>query len=366
MRDVVPQYTPSSLVTLLVVAGTILLIAFAVHFISSQVYKKVLPRVKRTHLIWDEALLDSIIDPFKWTVWVIAISFSIQITLAYLEWTTSGMAFAPIRHFFIAFFLLMFFLRFIRYMEHEYSVGKQSKKSRYDRTTVRAISQISRVCAILITVIIYLQTQSINLSAILAFGGAGGIVAGFAAKDLLANFFGGLMIYLDRPFSVGEWIRSPDREIEGTVEQIGWRLTKIRTFDKRPLYIPNGLFSNICVENPSRMTNRRIKTKVGIRYEDASKMDAIVNEVETMLKAHDEIDNEKFMMVRFDEFADSSLNFIIYCFTKTVDWAKYMSVQQDVFLKTIAIIEKHRAEIAFPTRFLHVNAPLTEEDKPHE
>ena len=329
--------------------GIILLLAFIAHFVLSKVYKHVLPRVKKTHLAWDEALLASIITPCKWIIWIFAISFSIQNALSGLHWANPSLVFASVRHLAIAFFLLMFFLKFISHMEKEYSHGRKSKNSRYDKTTVRAVCQISRVAAILVTALIYLQTQSINLSAILAFGGAGGLVVGLAAKDLLSNFFGGLMIYLDRPFSVGEWIRSPDKEIEGTVEQIGWRLTKIRTFDKRPLYVPNGLFSNISVENPSRMTNRRIKTHIGIRYDDADKMATIVAEVETMLKNHDDIDNEKFMMVRFDEFADSALNFIIYCFTKTTDWATYMSVQQDVFLQSINIIEKHDAEIAFPT-----------------
>ena len=87
----------------------------------------------------------------------------------------------------------------------------------------------------------------------MAFGGIGGIAIGFAAKDLLANFFGALMIFLDRPFSIGDWIRSPDREIEGVVEDIGWRSTKIRTFDKRPLFIPNSAFASLTVENASKM-----------------------------------------------------------------------------------------------------------------
>jgi len=80
-----------------------------------------------------------------------------------------------------------------------------------------------------------MQTLGYSISGVLAFGGIGGIAVGFAARDLLANFFGGFMIYMDRPFDVGDWIRSPDQEIEGTVEKIGWRLTTIRTFDKRPL-----------------------------------------------------------------------------------------------------------------------------------
>ena len=91
------------------------------------------------------------------------------------------------------------------------------------------------------------------------------------------------MIYLDRPFDVGDWVRSPDKNIEGTVEDIGWRLTRIRTFDKRPLYVPNGTFSTISVENPSRMSNRRIKTNIGLRYDDANKVATIIADIESML-----------------------------------------------------------------------------------
>ncbi len=92
------------------------------------------------------------------------------------------------------------------------------------------------------------------------------------------------MIYFDRPFKVGDWIRSPDRQIEGTVERIGWRMTSIRTFDKRPLYVPNSVFSNIVVENPSRMLNRRIFETIGLRYDDADKVPVIIDEVREMLK----------------------------------------------------------------------------------
>ena len=84
------------------------------------------------------------------------------------------------------------------------------------------------------------------------------------------------MIYLDRPFKVGDWIRSPDRDIEGTVVKIGWRLTEIRTFDQRPLYVPNSMFSTIALQNPSRMLNRRIFETIGIRYDDIHQMEAIV------------------------------------------------------------------------------------------
>ncbi|MFQ5717824.1 MAG: mechanosensitive ion channel family protein, partial [Nitrospinales bacterium] len=192
------------------------------------------------------------------------------------------------------------------------------------------------------------------ISGVLAFGGIGGIAVGFAAKDLLANFFGGLMIYLDRPFAVGDWIRSPDREIEGTVEHIGWRITRIRTFDKRPLYVPNLVFSSIAVENPQRMQNRRIYETIGIRYQDAPKMDAIVHRVKEMLLNHPEIDSNKTLIVNFNSFAPSSLDFFVYTFTKTTDWVYFHEVKQDVLLKILKIVEGEGAETAFPTSTIHL------------
>ena len=201
-----------------------------------------------------------------------------------------------------------------------------------------------------------LQSLGYSISGVLAFGGVGGIAVGFAARDLLANFFGGLMIYMDRPFNVGEWIRSPDKEIEGTVEKIGWRLTTIRTFDKRPLYVPNSLFNNISVENPSRMLNRRIKETIGIRYDDLSKMKKIIDDVKKMLKEHPEIDKNKTLIVNFNEFAPSSLDFFVYTFTKTTDWVHYHEIKQEIMLSIINIIESNGAECAFPTSTLHISS----------
>ena len=190
-------------------------------------------------------------------------------------------------------------------------------------------------------------------------GGIGGIAVGFAAKDLLANFFGAFIVYLDRPFMVGDWIRSPDRSIEGTVEKIGWRLTVIRDFQLRPIYVPNSVFTSIIVENPSRMTNRRIYETIGLRYSDLTSMDKVVSEVETMLREHPEIDTEKTLMVNFNEFADSSVDFFIYCFTKTTQWVKFHGIKQDIMLRIAGIIEANHAEIAFPTSTIHLADPVS-------
>ncbi|MCZ6640581.1 MAG: mechanosensitive ion channel family protein, partial [Gammaproteobacteria bacterium] len=167
-------------------------------------------------------------------------------------------------------------------------------------------------------------------------------------------FFGALMIFLDKPFKVGDWIRSPDREIEGTVEEIGWRLTLIRTFDQRPLYVPNSVFTSLAVENPSRMRNRRINETIGVRYDDIDTLPEIIADVETMLKTHPAIDTSRTLMVNFVEFGASSLDFFIYTFTKTTVWAEFHQIKQDVLFKIAAIIAGHGAEIAFPTQTLLV------------
>ena len=197
-----------------------------------------------------------------------------------------------------------------------------------------------------------LQSLGVSVSGLLAFGGIGGIAVGFAARDLLANFLGGLSIYLDRPFTVGDWIRSPDREIEGTVEDIGWRMTRIRTFDQRPLYIPNSIFASVAVENPSRMNNRRIYETVGIRYDDVAVMGNIVANVKAMLESHEAIDLNRTLMVNFVSCGPSSLDFFIYTFTKTTDWATFHGIKQDILLRVLTIIADEGAEVAFPTRTL--------------
>ena len=193
-----------------------------------------------------------------------------------------------------------------------------------------------------------------SVSGVMAFGGIGGIAVGFAAKDLLANFFGGLMIYLDRPFVIGDWIRSPDQDIEGTVEYIGWRQTRIRTFDKRPLYVPNATFANISVENPSRMTNRRIYEKLGVRYADAAQVKVIVDNVRSMLQQHPDIDTGQTLIVNLNAFGASSLDFFVYAFTKTTNWIEFHAIKEDVMFKIMAIIDAQGAEIAFPTQTLHL------------
>ena len=308
----------------------------------------------KTPTVWDQSLFSALRLPVRAMILVVGIAFAIQIIQAETGATIFNAA-EPLRDVAIVGLIAWFLVRFIRTVEGNIIEEKKKREEPYDRATYDAIAKLLRLSVVITAVLVVLQTLGYSIAGVLAFGGIGGIAVGFAAKDLLANFFGGLIIYLDRPFAVGDWIRSPDRDIEGTVERIGWRLTVIRTFNQRPLYVPNAVFSNISVQNPSRMSNREIYEVIGIRYDDADKMEGIVGDVKAMLDGHPEIEHDKICMVAFNTFASSSLDFFIYCYTKTTKWAFFHDVKQDVLLRTLAIVSAHGAEVAFPTSTVHLS-----------
>lgn len=330
----------------------IVLVALSLGFLLNRMIDRLEVQAAKTKTVWDDALIEACRRPAIWLIWILGINFAAGIAAQKMDSPLQTLI-DPINRLALIFLGTIFLTNFIKRAERNLIHPDYIAKP-MDATTVRAVGKLLRASVIITGVLIAMQLFGYSISGLLAFGGIGGIAVGFAAKDLLANFFGGLMIYLDRPFSVGEWIRSPDKEIEGVVEDIGWRLTRIRTFDKRPLYIPNAVFANISVENPSRMSNRRIYETVGIRYEDINSMDAIVDQVTAMLMEHPDIDTTQTMIVNFNAFSASSVDFFVYTFTKTTNWIDFHKIKQDVLLRIAGIVAANSAEIAFPTSTLHI------------
>jgi len=341
----------------------IVLVALSLGHLLHKVIDRLESRTAKTKTVWDDAFVEACRRPAVWLVWIIGINFATGVAASKMNSPVLALI-EPANRLAVIFLGALFLNNFIKRAENNL-INPAFISDPVDPTTVRAVAKLLRASVLITAILISMQLFGYSISGLLAFGGIGGIAVGFAAKDLLANFFGGLMIYLDRPFSVGDWVRSPDKEIEGTVEDVGWRLTRIRTFDKRPLYIPNAVFANISVENPSRMTNRRIYETVGIRYADIATMESIISEVTQMLIQHKEIDSEQTMIVNFNRFSASSLDFFIYTFTKTTDWVKYHNIKQDVLLKVAKVIDTNGAEIAFKTSTIHIEkkpeAPLIKE-----
>ncbi len=336
---------------MLFVFGVVLLTLLAAFF-TKIFLNKIADKSTKTKNPWDDALISALHLPCRLLIWLIGISLAADLVAFYADASIAKLT-TQLRSLGVIVIISWFLIRLIKALELNLT-GVNDSPQVVDATTASAIGKLLRAAIIITAILIVMQNLGYSISGVLAFGGIGGIAVGFAAKDLLANFFGGLTIYLDRPFKVGDWVRSPDKEIEGTVEDIGWRLTRIRTFDKRPLYVPNATFTQISLENPSRMLNRRIYETIGIRYDDVDKMQNIVSDTREMLQNHPDIDTTQTLMVSFNQFAPSSLDFFIYTFTKTTQWEEFHRIKEGVLLSIIGIINKHDAECAFPTSTVHL------------
>ncbi|MDR2015663.1 MAG: mechanosensitive ion channel family protein [Azoarcus sp.] len=330
-----------------------LLVVFAI-VVFNFVLRRVLARFgraasKASTSFWELALIASARRPLSVLAWVVGISFVGQ--LAHSNTNAAILAVVhPVRVIGVIVCLGWFLTGFIGNAKEAIILRRTASGASVDRTTTDAIAQLLRIAVWIATILVALQSLGFSVKGVLAFGGIGGIAIGFAAKDLLANFFGSLMIYFDRPFAVGEWVRSPDKQIEGTVEDIGWRLTRIRTFDRRPLYVPNAVFTTITVENPSRMSHRRVNETIGLRYDDIGKVSAIVDDIDSMIRAHSGIDDKQPVVVNFDKFNDFSLDIVIRALSHVTGGVEFQMIKQDILLKIADIIARHGAEIAFPTR----------------
>jgi MscS family membrane protein len=327
----------------------VLIVAYIAYVSVKKLHAKFLPKAKASPKIWDDALIEAAYRPVIWLIKLLASLLILEIIHFELMKIPFFEKFTLVFQSIVVVIFMVFFLNFGKKFELTY-VEKRTGDAHIDRTTMRAIFNLYQVFVITLSVLTLLQVFGIPLSGVIAFGGIGGIAVGFAAKDLLANFFGGLMIFLDRPFAIGDWIRSPDREIEGHVEHIGWRQVQIRNFEQRPIYIPNSLFSTIIIENPSRMRHRRIKQTFGIRFEDIDKVSLITRAIENYLKNHAEIDTNKHILVALINPGSYSLDILIEAFTKAVNKVHFYQVQHAVFVQILSIIESFGAQSPYPTQ----------------
>ncbi|MGY6631820.1 MAG: mechanosensitive ion channel family protein [Wenzhouxiangella sp.] len=334
-------------------AFLIILAALLLESIYRVFVNKLAGLAERTSHLWDDAVVYAGKRPISLLIWWQGIVMAARV----MEPHSAAIGFSTdflnaLQQLGLVIAATWFFFRLASGFEKAFVAERRKRNESVDITTVSVLGRIVRIAVVLTGVLTILSILDIPISGFLAAGGVGGIAVGLAARDLLANFFGGFMVFMDRPFSVGDWVRSPDKEIEGTVENIGWRVTRIRKFDRRPIYVPNATFTTITLENPSRMTHRRIFDHIGIRYDDFSRMRAVVDDIRAMISTHPDIATDQIIMVHFDEFAASSLDIMVYAFTRTTNWAEYHRVREDVLLKIGEIIESHGAEVAFPTRTL--------------
>jgi MscS family membrane protein len=336
---------------------TIVLVAMLIDFVQRRMMKRLADVVSKSENLWDDAIFDAAVRPVTMLVWLIGITLAIQVIPIREEGSLlQPDLVAKIREIGILYAITWMLYAFVRNIESSIVENARREQREVDQTTVAALGRVVRITILVTASLVALDTLGFNVAGLMAAGGIGGLAIGLAAKDLIANFFGGVTVFIDRPFGIGDWILLKEKGIEGVVENIGWRQTTIRKFDKRPVYVPNAVFTTASVENPSRMTHRRINETIGLRYRDLDQIKVITDEVREMLLEHPEIDGDQTLMVHLNAFGESSVDFFIYCMTHTVNWQKFHEIKQDVLLKISEIVNRHDAAIAFPTRTLDLES----------
>ena len=205
------------------------------------------------------------------------------------------------------------------------------------------------IAAISLTVI--LQVFEYDISGLITGLGIGGLAISLAARDALANLFGGIIIITEKPFTIGDWIKTPS--VEGTVEDISFRSARIRTFAQALVTVPNATLANEPITNWSKMGKRQITFHLGLTYDTPKdKIEHVVKEIRQLLRNHPDIHQET-IFVNLEQYEEYGFNILLYFFTKTTNWGKYLDVREKINLEILDIVEKAGAEIAIPAQKLY-------------
>ena len=340
------------------VAFAILLGTFVVKWLFKHLMTRAarrLGRVTATQL--DDMLIIAVEKPLEWVIVVLGLYLAIY-TLRPPE-----MVMGVLRAgFWVPFSLLTAWMIFrcVNVFTSKLKAWARKTDTDLDDHLVPLVERALQIMVWILAALMILQNLGYSVSGLLAgllAGlGIGGLAVALAAQKTLSDVFGSIMLLVDRPFVAGDWIVSPDGEIEGVVESIGFRSTRIRTFEQTLVVIPNNRLAEFVIDNISSRPFRRVWITVGLTYETPSDlMREAVSRIEKLLRTHPEVSQESTMLVRFNEIAENSLDIMVYYFTATTVWADYLRIREDVNLKIMEIVESLGLEMAFPTRTIHLS-----------
>lgn len=296
--------------------------------------------------LWKDCLIVALIKPLTTLVWFIA---AVQ-ALNYL-WQHFGRGALPVSaHMLLVagtiFAFAWFLLRWKKMIVHRLLEKSKAGLILLDHGKVDAMNKVATIAIYVVTGLLLLEQFGTSFNTLIAFGGVSGLAIAFASQQIISNFFGGIIIYFTQPFVVGDWIQLPEKDIEGYVEEIGWYTTRIRTFNKRPIYIPNSMLTNILVTNPSRMTHRQFKQTISLRYMDLPKVHAIIHDLRKFFRAHAKIDQHLNPQVHFGALSTAGIDIFITVYTTTVQKHAYNDLVEDLLFGIASIISKNGADFA--------------------
>lgn len=218
-----------------------------------------------------------------------------------------------------------------------------------DPGKVYGLAKLASIVIIVLSAIFLMEVAGVSFNTLIAFGGISGLALAFASQEIIANFFGGIMIHINQPFSLGDLIVLPNAGLEGAVEEIGWYETCLRSKDKQPIYIPNALFSKAYVINSTRRSHRQILEKISIRHRDLGVAQAIVADIRKVLSSTKTIDSSQKLLVYIAQVAPWSVDIMINCLSTVTDEPQFLHVRDEVLVHAASLIKAHGAEIAIPT-----------------
>lgn len=222
-----------------------------------------------------------------------------------------------------------------------------------NKTLISFLQKMLKVLVICIAGVAILNETGTNVTTIITGIGLGGLTFALAAQDTASNLFGGLVILTDKPFAVGDWIQSPD--LEGVVEDITFRSTRIRTFTDAQVVVPNSTLTSQPITNWSRMNKRRVSFSIGLTYDTPKqKLEKCLQRINLVLEQSEDVVQEN-IVVNFNGFKDSHLEIAVYFFTSAITFATYQKVKEKINFAILSIVEEEGAVFAFPTQTLHLN-----------
>ena len=225
-----------------------------------------------------------------------------------------------------------------------------------DKLFLSLLSKTLRIIIVAISFTILAQEWGYDVNGFVAGLGIGGLAFALAAQDTISNFFGGIVILVEKPFTIGDWILSGD--VEGTVEDITFRSTKVRTFAQAVVTVPNSALAKQPITNWTRMGRRRIMFHLGVTYSTTrDQLDKCLKRIRQMIRIHPQIDPQT-IFINFDKFGNSSLDIFIYCFTQTTVWGEWLAAKEDILFNIMDILEQEGVTVAFPSQSIYFENPL--------
>jgi len=331
-----------------VAAFVLLLTGLAAKKVSDHVFAKVVTRlVRKTRFRIDDLAADAASRPFGYLLLLAGLGGAFGVLTLPTEPNVRGLVFGTLKVL-LAADIMWFLFRLVDTAVEYLARLAERTESTLDDQLVPVIRKALKATIGVIFFVWIVQLLGYSVSSLIAGLGIGGLAVALALQDTLGNFFGSVFIFLDRPFCVGDWIKVG--EVEGIVEQVGFRTTRVRTWPATLVSIPNKTVASATIDNWSRMPKRRVVQTVGVTYKtNADQMEDVVETIRQILMKDEGVDQE-FIVVRFTEFGESSLNILVYYFTKAVTFADHLVTKERINLAIMRCLKKRGLSIAFPTR----------------